>query len=190
MSWVDIVFLVVILVSALISLVRGFVREVISIAVWVGAFWIGIRFAAELAIHLEAFIASPTLRLGSAFAALFISTLLLGALVNFLATTLVGRTGLTGTDRALGMVFGALRGGLIVAILVLLAGLTAVPREAWWQRSVIAGQLQPWVCLIGIGHWMGGLMVYKPLVDRAEGASGQPAASYWDEFCARARAER
>jgi membrane protein required for colicin V production len=184
MSWLDVAFIAVILVSALISLVRGFVREVISIAVWVGAFWIGIRFAAELAFHLEPFIASPTLRLGSAFAALFIATLLLGALVNFLATTLIGKTGLTGTDRALGMVFGALRGVVIVAILVMLAGLTAVPRETWWQRSVLAGQLQPWVCLIGIGHWMDGLTVYQPLVTDTEEASGQPAASYWEEFCA------
>lgn len=184
MNWLDFVFLAVIAVSALISVIRGFVREVISIVVWVGAFWIGVRFAAELAGYLQPFIASPTLRLGSAFAILFILTLLIGALINFLATTLVGRTGLTGTDRALGMVFGALRGVLIVAILILLAGLTAVPREGWWKGSLLVAQIQPWVCLVGVDHWMDGLMVYQPLAGRSERVSGEPATVYWRDFCA------
>ena len=135
MNWVDFVLIGIIGVSLLISLVRGFVREAFSLAVWIAAFWISWFFFRELAVHLEPWVSVPSLRLGLAFAALLLVTLLLGALVNFLISQLVERTGLTGTDRLLGMFFGVARGVLLVAILVLLAGLTPVPNDPWWQES-------------------------------------------------------
>lgn len=181
MNWLDFVFLGIITASVLISLVRGFVREVVSILVWVAAFWLALRYSDALAARLEPFIGSPTIRLVAAFAGLFIITLLLGALLNYLAGQLVGRTGLSGTDRALGVVFGGLRGLAIVALLVLVAGLTAVPGERWWQDSLLAGRLQPWVCRAGVGDWLEGLRVYQPLA--AEPAEGTPAPDYWQDFC-------
>jgi len=181
MNWLDFVFLGIIAASVLISLVRGFVREVLSIVVWVAAFWLALRYSDGLAARLEPFVGSPTIRLVAAFAGLFIITLLLGALLNYLAGQLVGRTGLSGTDRALGVVFGGLRGLAIVALLVLAAGLTAVPGERWWQESLLAGRLQPWVCRAGVGDWLDGLRVYQPLA--AEPAEGTPAPDYWRDFC-------
>ncbi len=68
--------------------------------------------------------------------------LLLGAIINFLASKLVDKTGLTGTDRLLGIVFGVARGGVIVAILVLLAGLTPFPQDPWWQDSQFIGYFE------------------------------------------------
>lgn len=181
MNWLDLIFLGIIAVSVLISLVRGFVREVVSILVWVAAFWLALRYSDTLAARLEPFIASPTIRLVAAFAGLFVITLLLGALVNYLAGQLVGRTGLSGTDRTLGVVFGGLRGVAIVALLVLAAGLTALPGERWWQESVLATRMQPWVCRAGVGDWLDGLRVYQPLA--AEPEQGTPAPDYWRDFC-------
>jgi len=73
---------------------------------------------------------------------LFIGTLLVGGLVNYLAGQLISKTGLTSTDRILGMIFGIARGAVIVAVLVMLAGLTTVPQDPWWQDSMLLGYFQ------------------------------------------------
>jgi membrane protein required for colicin V production len=184
MNWLDGVLVAIIAISALISLVRGFVKEVLSLAVWIAAVWVSVRYTEALAVYAQPYIGSPTLRLIAAFASLFIATLLIGALVNYLAAVLVGRTGLTGTDRAVGVVFGGLRGVVIVALLVLLAGLTAVPREVWWQNSLLTTRLRPLVCRVGVEGWLADFDVRRPVVGDAVNPDGTPAARYWREYCA------
>jgi membrane protein required for colicin V production len=73
---------------------------------------------------------------------LFVVTVLVGGLVGYLAGELVAKTGLTATDRALGMIFGVARGVIIVAVLVLLAGLTTLPQDPWWQESLLLKHFQ------------------------------------------------
>jgi len=140
--WLDFLILGLILLSALISLVRGFVREAFSLAIWVMAFWVSWSFFRDLEVPLRSWIGSPTVRLGIAFAALMIVTLTIGGLVNYLIIQLVERTGMSGTDRLIGMVFGAARGVLLVAVLVLLAGLTPLPQEGWWMESRLVGYFE------------------------------------------------
>ncbi|MEJ2644160.1 MAG: CvpA family protein [Gammaproteobacteria bacterium] len=142
MTWVDYGILAVIGVSALVSLLRGFVREAFSLASWVAALWVALAFFEPLSGALVHWISIPSLRLGAAFAVLFLVVLLLGALIGYLAGQLVQKTGLTGTDRVLGMVFGLGRGMIIVAVLVLLAGLTAMPRDPWWSQSQLLPHFQ------------------------------------------------
>ncbi|NQY26185.1 MAG: CvpA family protein [Piscirickettsiaceae bacterium] len=137
MIWVDYVIIGIIVFSASISIVRGFIKEVLSLVSWALAFWVALTFSPNLSTLLTDYIASPSLRLFSAFFALFIVTLILGALINHLISTLVEKTGLSGTDRALGVVFGLLRGVAIVILLVLLAGATPMPSDSWWQDSVL-----------------------------------------------------
>lgn len=135
MGWVDFLIVGLIAVSAVISLFRGFVKEAISLATWVVAFWISLAYATALSELLPAAVSDHTLRIGIAFAGLFIITLVLGGVVNVLAGQMVKRTGLSGTDRSLGVVFGLLRGVLLVALLVLLGTLTVMPSEPWWLES-------------------------------------------------------
>ena len=142
MAWLDIVIIAIILLSAVISLARGFVKEAFSLAIWVLAFWLSWSFFRDLEVPLRQWIGSPTARLGIAFALLMIATLTVGGLVNYLIIQLVERTGMSGTDRLIGMVFGAARGVLLVAVLVLLAGLTPLPREGWWLESTLAGYFE------------------------------------------------
>ena len=137
MSWVDLIIVVIIIISALISLVRGFVKESLSLASWILAGFIALRYFTPLADLLEPYIESPTIRTGTGFAILFVSSLIVGAIINFMASQLVTKTGLTGTDKSLGVVFGAARGVLIVTMLVLLAGLTPMPSEPWWNDSAM-----------------------------------------------------
>ena len=142
MAWLDIVIIVIVLLSAVISLARGFVKEAFSLAIWVLAFWLSWSFFRDLEVPLREWIGSPTARLGIAFALLMIATLTVGGLVNYLIIQLVERTGMSGSDRLIGMVFGAARGILLVAVLVLLAGLTALPRESWWLESTLVGYFE------------------------------------------------
>ena len=142
MTVVDYGIIAVIVLSALISLIRGFVREALSLAGWILAIWVALGFTRDLSMLLADYISAPSARLAIAFLVLFFVTLLLAGLVNFLAGQLVDKTGLSGTDRTLGVVFGSARGAVIVAILVLFAGFTAVPQDAWWSRSALLPHFQ------------------------------------------------
>ena len=115
----------------------GFVKESISLASWLVAGFIAFRYFSPLASLLEPYVESPTVQTGIAFSILFVCTLIVGAAVNFMASTMVAKTGLSGTDKSLGVVFGGARGVLIVTMLVLLAGLTPMPNESWWQESTL-----------------------------------------------------
>lgn len=142
MPWLDTVLIGIILISALISLARGFIREAFSLAIWILAFWISWSFFRDLQVHLQPWVGSPTVRLGLAFGALMMVTLVIGGLVNFLLIQLIEKTGMSGTDRFIGMIFGAARGVLLVSVLVLLAGLTTLPQEAWWHESRLVPYFQ------------------------------------------------
>ena len=137
MPWVDLIIIGIIVISALISLVRGFVKESISLVTWVVAGILAFRYYAPMADLLEPLIRSLTVRQWAGGGVLFLLTLIVGAIVNFVVSQLVNKTGLSGTDKALGVVFGAARGVLIVTMLVLLAGLTPMPGESWWQDAAL-----------------------------------------------------
>jgi membrane protein required for colicin V production len=137
MNWIDYGIIGVIVLSAIISLVRGFVKEAISLTIWISAFFIASQFYPALSTFLTQ-IDDTMLRNGVAIAALFVSTLVLGGLVNYLISQLVEFTGLTGTDRALGLVFGAARGVLIVsALLFFLDTFTPFSKSTIWGASLL-----------------------------------------------------
>ncbi len=136
MHWADIAVFFIIGLSVLIGLFRGFVKEAVSLATWIAAVAVAILFSSRAAGYLPVAVESQTARVIIAFAALFVLTLIAGAIINFLIGQLVDKSGLSGTDRLLGIVFGVVRGSLIVAILVLLASLTNMPREKWWQTTM------------------------------------------------------
>ena len=142
MNWADYLIVIVIALSMLIGLWRGLLREVISLATWIAAFAIAFLFAEDGAAHLAPYLDVPSLRVAAAFGGLFLATLLLGGLVGIVASQLVDYTGLTGTDRVLGMVFGLGRGAVVIAILVLAAGLTPLPKDHWWRQSLLLPHFQ------------------------------------------------
>lgn len=142
MAWIDLAIIALVVLSALLSLFRGFVKEALALASWLVALWVSMIFYEDLAVVLSQWIAEPSIQNIAAFSILFISVLLLGALINYLASKLVVKTGLALTDRMLGVVFGVARGLIIVAILVLFAGLTPMPQDSWWQSSQLIGYFQ------------------------------------------------
>ncbi|MCU0972102.1 MAG: CvpA family protein [Gammaproteobacteria bacterium] len=152
MTWVDYFIVGTIALSAFVSLLRGFVREAMSLAVWILGFWVAWSFFRDVAPLLAHWIAAPSIQLGTAFALLLVATLILGGLINYLIGQLVDRTGLSGTDRLFGMAFGIARGALVIALLVMLAGLTPLPNDPWWKESLLLGHFER------LAHWIGGLM--------------------------------
>ncbi|WP_456375701.1 CvpA family protein [Thiolapillus sp.] len=140
--WVDFVILGLIAISALLSLVRGFIREAFSLMVWILAFWVSWTFFRDLSLRMEGFIQTPSVRLGVAFAILMILSLTVGGLINYLIIRLINSTGLSGSDRFIGMFFGIARGVVLIAALVLLAGLTPLPQDPWWNDSVLLPYFQ------------------------------------------------
>ena len=149
MIWIDYAILAIVGISGVISLMRGFVREALSLAGWVAAFWIAIAFSGVAAAWLEEFVSVPSQRVVIAFVALFVLVLLLCGIVLRLAGLVVEKTGMSGTDRTLGIVFGVLRGVVIVALLVLLAGLTRLPEDPWWSQSLFLPHFEEFALEIG-----------------------------------------
>ena len=137
MNWADWLIIIVILISTLFSLQRGFVKEALSLAVWVTAFVIARTFSFNLAVILANYIELYSVRVAAAFALLFAGTLIVGALISHLVGAMIRATGLSGTDRLLGMVFGAIRGGLIMVVVVALLKHTPLAQDPWWEQSYL-----------------------------------------------------
>jgi len=142
LGWIDFILIGVIVLSALISLLRGFIREALALAGWVAAVWLGLTFVEPVAALFEEEVSVPSLRLGLAFLLLFVGALIASGILAWVVGLLVDKTGLTGTDRMLGMVFGVARGVIVAALLVLLAGLTPLPRDPWWRDSLLLPHFQ------------------------------------------------
>lgn len=135
LNWLDYAILAIIAISILISIIRGFTKEALSLAAWIVAAWIALTFSEKAEPLLRDYIEIPSIRLLVAFVALFIITLFLGAFVNYLISQVVKKTGLSGTDRMIGVFFGLARGIVIVAVLVMVGGMTPLPQDPWWGDS-------------------------------------------------------
>lgn len=142
MIWADYVIIGIIILSALIGLLRGFVREVLTLIAWIAAIWVAISFAQPLAGLLIQQISAPSLRLIAAFSALFLGTLLVAAVINHLIVRIVDKAALGGADNILGVLFGIARGVALVVLLVLLAGATPLPKDPWWKQSVLIDRFE------------------------------------------------
>ncbi|TAM63997.1 MAG: CvpA family protein [Rhodanobacter sp.] len=142
MNWIDYIIIGVLAISVMIGLWRGLISEVLALAIWVAAFWVAWTFGPVLAMHFEHVIDLPSARIVIGYGICFVAVLILGALLRFVINRLVESTGLSGTDRLLGMFFGFARGVLLLTLLVFLGGFTAFPRDPWWQQSVLLPQFQ------------------------------------------------
>lgn len=135
MTVADWLILLAFATSVVIGLIRGFVAEVMALVVWVLAVTAAVLFAPQLTDALTAAIETPSARIFLAYALIFVGTLLVGAVATWLMRKLVAGTGLTGSDRLLGGVFGVARALVLVTLVVLMLGLTPFPRDSWWKQS-------------------------------------------------------
>ncbi|MEX0740534.1 MAG: CvpA family protein [Pseudohongiella sp.] len=142
MNLLDIAVLLVVVLSCVFGLWRGFVREVLSLLVWIAAIVVARLYSPHLAPMFNSLTDNETGRYVLAFAILCFATLLLGALINHFMARLISLAGLQLTDRLLGAVFGIARGVLIVAVAVYFAAEFYSDR-IWWVESQTLPYVQP-----------------------------------------------
>ncbi len=152
LNFLDYAILAVIAISIIISFLRGFIKEAVSLAIWVAAFILAIKLAPPLANHLQSYIHSPSLRFGICFIIIFIIVLILGIFINVVIAALVDKSGINLIDRLVGVIFGAARGILVVAILLLLITFGGQQPIPWVKQSQLAPQFQ------GLVNWLGGFL--------------------------------
>ncbi len=134
MVTLDIAILAVIGLSAMIGLVRGFVKEALSLVGWVVAFVLAILFYEQLAQIVPSAWGGQTVRNGIAFIGIVVGALIAAAILRWFVGVLVESTGLSGTDRFLGFLFGAARGALLIVIALMLVD-EFVDDRTWWQEA-------------------------------------------------------
>ena len=146
MTPVDYVILAVVLLSAIYGAVRGFLREAISLASWVIALWLAWHYAELLTPYFSA-IGSAAVRAWTARGIILIGALVVGTFVGILASRVVRLSLFSGLDRFLGFLFGAVRGVVILGLVVILADQLRIDTEQWWRKS----QLIPYAEMVASG---------------------------------------
>jgi len=137
MSAVDWLLLAIVGLSALFGLMRGFVSVLASLVAWVLAAWVAFRFGAQIGMWLAGAGPPGTGHVLAGYALGFVGVLVVVGLAAWLVGKLVHSIGLSGLDRLLGLGLGVLRGAFVACALVLLLGLTAMPREPAWRASAV-----------------------------------------------------
>ena len=141
MTAFDIAVIVVISLSAAIGVWRGVIREVFALAAWTAAVVCMFLFGDKLAQMLPFAQGTPWLRMLAGYALVFIGVFVVLSVAGFLFSKVVNAIGLSFVDRAMGMMFGVVRGALIAVLLVFVAGATTLPQMTWWHDSVTAKPL-------------------------------------------------
>lgn len=138
MTIFDYVVLFILISSVVISMLRGLVKEILSLLGWVVAFMVANAYGAVLAPMLPDVLPGATGRLIIAFIALFLGVRILMGLLSLTLGALVDATGLSLADRGLGGLFGLARGIVFVLAGVILCGLTSIPQQAFWQDALLS----------------------------------------------------
>jgi membrane protein required for colicin V production len=142
-NWVDATVLAVVAISAIAALVRGFVREVLGIAAWVGAGFFAVATAGLVRPKIEQFVPNPDLSGPIAYGGMFLIALIVLSIVVGIFGGAVRNSVLGGVDRTLGLVFGILRGVVLCAAVYYFAGLVVTTDR--WPEPVKQARSLPYI---------------------------------------------
>lgn len=149
MNAVDYLILGALVLSMLLGMLRGFVREAIGVLAWLGGLWIAWRYAPSLEPFLGGTIGEPPVSTWAARVLIVIAVLVLAWLIAGVLSYFMQHSGLSVmVDRLLGLVFGALRAAVVVAVFVMLGQFVELHRVEWWRDSRLlpyASELANWI---------------------------------------------
>jgi len=152
MTGFDYAVLAVIGMSVLLAVLRGGVSELLSLGAWILGFWLAQRYAAVVGQYLPAGIPSVELRLIGGFLGILLGVWFISAIVRITLSQFIKAAGLAPLDRFIGALFGIARGLLITIALVIVGGLTSVPKTPFWKNAMFsppleaaAVSLEPWL---------------------------------------------
>jgi membrane protein required for colicin V production len=164
MPFVDIAIAIVIAISIAIGFFRGFVKEAMSIASLMIAIWAAFNFGAEAGTFSDSWLSSPELQLWFGRVLVFVVVLMLGGLLSWAVARLVRLSVLSGTDRVLGMMFGLIRGAVLVAVMVMGGQYANMDQKSWWQASIFMPYMEfvaDWLLIMAPK----GLDLIQPVLD-------------------------
>jgi membrane protein required for colicin V production len=149
MNGADLLILSVLVISMLLGLVRGFVREAIALLAWLGGMWLAWRYAPLLEPYLGGAVGDPPVSTWTARGLIVLFVLFVGWMVSAILSHLLQHSGLSIlVDRVLGATFGVLRGAVVVAVFVLLGQFVELTQVEWWRESRLlpyASELAGWI---------------------------------------------
>lgn len=141
---VDAVILVILTLSILTGLFRGFLKELIALFVWIAAIWLGFKYADYAGSFLGSYVHDAMARHAVGFIIIILGVIILGSIINALLSFILKNTGLSGTDRLLGIIFGFVRGVFIVALIILAVRITnLLPVEEYVNNSILYNKFTP-----------------------------------------------
>lgn len=152
LNWADFVIIGILVFSVLVGMLRGFIREVLTIAVWILSFYVAFHYANTVSHMLSGAIENASMRYVVSFVLLLVAMIFVGAVINYIIAKLLKTTGLSGTDRVLGLGFGLARGVLLIGVLVMFAMHTTLTDDPWWKESQMMGQFEQ------VGDWIKGYL--------------------------------
>jgi membrane protein required for colicin V production len=127
----------IVLLSAIVGLMRGFLREAVTVVSWLLALFIAWHFGASLAPHLSGLLADENIRPWAARAILLFGILFIGSVAGVIIGHFVRLTMFMGTDRLLGFTFGLVRAGIVLGVLVIICQLLRLDGATWWRESLL-----------------------------------------------------
>lgn len=140
MTPVDYALIAIVLISAVVGLVRGLLREVVAVLSWLAALWLAWQFGPYLEPHLGGLLEDPQVRPWAARVIIGIVVLLVGAAIGAIVGHFVRLSIFNATDRLFGFIFGVLRGAVLIGVLVMLGQLLRLDEEPWWRHSRLMAQ--------------------------------------------------
>ena len=153
MTPIDYTIIGIVVLSALLGVFRGLLREVLTLLTLLIALWAAWHFAEALLPYLgTGALSKPPLQMWAARGLMFLGVMLIGTVITAVVGQIVRTSMFSGLDRFLGFLFGGLRGILIIGVLVLLAQRSGLDGEAWWSKSKLIPYEQ------NVASFVGGLV--------------------------------
>jgi membrane protein required for colicin V production len=149
---IDSIFALLLVVSLALGAWRGLFYEVLSLLSWIAAFMLSQLLATDLAQILPMGGVGEPIRFAAAFAIIFVIAAFAGGLLARMIQKLTAKAGLQSTDRALGALFGVLRGVILLLVLSAAVSMSQFKNSAWWKEST------------GVGIALAALQNLKPLL--------------------------
>lgn len=141
---VDAVILGILTLSILTGIFRGFLKELIALCVWIAGIWLGFKYADYAGGFLNNYIHDELARNAAGFIIVLLIVIITGSIVNAILSFILKNTGLSGTDRLLGIIFGLVRGVFLVALIILAIRITnLLPVEKYTDKSILYSKFTP-----------------------------------------------
>src|SRR3984885_8037902 len=148
MTTADIFIILVLLGSTIIGLLRGYVREAASLVFWIVAIWAAWKLGPSVEPHLGGLLADPKVAPWVGRLVILVLVLLVGWVIGMLMSYFTRSLGLGVMDRVIGLLFGIVRGAVLVGLMIIGGELLHLNHEGWWNRSklVLYGET--------VGDWL------------------------------------